>query len=306
MALGGSTNAVIHLIAMAGRAGTRLTLDDFDGKVSEIPVLANLRPSGQYLMEDFFHAGGLRALLQELREDLHLGECTVNGRTLGDNLSGALRIGDDVIRPRSKPLYASGGLAVLKGNVCPSGAIIKRAAASDRLMRHTGRAVVFEGLADMYARIDDPALDVDENCVLVLRNTGPVGGPGMPEWGMLPIPKKLLERGIRDMVRISDARMSGTHYGTVVLHIAPEAAVGGPLALVRDGDSIALDVEARRLDLMVDDAALEQRRATLPEQPVRYARGWTRIFTDHVRQADQGCDLDVLEGIDTTPEPEIN
>jgi dihydroxy-acid dehydratase len=306
MALGGSTNAVIHLIAMAGRAGLKLSLDDFDGEVSAIPVLANLRPSGAHLMEDFFHAGGLRALLHELRDELHLDEATVNGRTLGANLEGAQRIGADVIRPRSNPLYASGGLAVLKGNLAPNGAIIKRAAASEHLMRHTGRAVVFEGLADMYARIDDPALDVDENCVLVLRNTGPVGGPGMPEWGMLPIPRKLLAQGVRDMVRISDARMSGTHFGTVVLHIAPEAAIGGPLALVHDGDRILLDIDARRIDLLVEDAVLEQRRAQLPEQQRRYARGWTRLFAEHVSQADQGCDLDFLEGVDATPEPEIN
>jgi dihydroxy-acid dehydratase len=197
-------------------------------------------------------------------------------------------------------------LAVLKGNLAPSGAIIKRSAASEHLLRHEGQAVVFEGLADLYARIDDPALPVDETSVLVLRNTGPVGGPGMPEWGMLPIPKKLLERGVRDMVRLSDARMSGTHYGTVVLHIAPEAAVGGPLSLVRDGDPILLDVEARRLDLLVADADLEERRRHLPPRVQNHKRGWTRLFADHVRQADQGADLDVLEGVDETPEPEIN
>jgi dihydroxy-acid dehydratase len=306
MALGGSTNAVIHLIAMAGRAGVPLRLEDFDGPVGTIPVLANLRPSGQYLMENFFHAGGLRALLSELEADLKLDERGVNGRTLGENLEGAQRIGDDVIRPREHPVYAAGGLAVLKGNLAPSGAIIKRSAASEHLLRHQGRAVVFEGLADLYARIDDPALPVDETSVLVLRNTGPVGGPGMPEWGMLPIPKKLLERGVRDMVRLSDARMSGTHYGTVVLHIAPEAAVGGPLSLVRDGDPILLDVEARRLDLLVADADLEERRRHLPPRVQNHKRGWTRLFADHVRQADQGADLDVLEGVDETPEPEIN
>jgi dihydroxy-acid dehydratase len=306
MALGGSTNAVIHLIAMAGRAGIRLTLEDFDGPVGAVPVLANLRPSGQYLMEDFFHAGGLRALLAELEAELKLGEWGVNGRTLGENLEGARRIGEDVIRPRDNPVYATGGLAVLRGNLAPSGAIIKRSAASEHLLRHEGRAVVFEGLADLYARIDDPELPVDETSVLVLRNTGPVGGPGMPEWGMLPIPKKLLERGVRDMVRLSDARMSGTHYGTVVLHIAPEAAIGGPLSLVRDGDPILLDVEARRLDLLVADAELEERRQHVPPRAQTYTRGWTRLFADHVRQADQGADLDVLEGIDETPEPEIN
>jgi dihydroxy-acid dehydratase len=306
MALGGSTNAVIHLIAMAGRAGIDLKLEDFDGPMSQVPVLANLRPSGQYLMEDFFHAGGLRALLSELKDVLKLDERTVNGQSLGANLEGVRRIGDDVIRPKDKPLYSSGGLAVLRGNLAPSGAVIKRAAASDHLLKHSGRAVVFEGLTDMYKRIDDPALDVDENSVLVLRNAGPVGGPGMPEWGMLPIPKKLLERGVRDMVRISDARMSGTHYGTVVLHIAPEAAVGGPLALVQDGDIIEIDVESRHLALRVEADELERRRRVLPKRPERFRRGWTKIFADHVSQADQGCDLDVLEGRDDTPEPEIN
>jgi dihydroxy-acid dehydratase len=306
MALGGSTNAVIHLIAMAKRASVPLSLDDFDAASGRVPVLANLRPSGQYLMEDLFHAGGLRALLSELDDLLHLEERTVNGRTLGENLQGALRIGDDVIRPRGNPLQASGGLIVLRGNLAPSGAVLKRSAASSHLLRHRGRAVVFEGLADMNRRIDDPGLEVDESSVLVLRNAGPIGGPGMPEWGMLPIPKKLLEKGVRDMVRISDARMSGTHYGTVVLHVAPEAAVGGPLALVRDGDLIELDAEARRLGLVVEPAELEDRRRGLAAREKRYTRGWARIFADHVGQADQGCDLDVLEGIDESPDPEMN
>jgi dihydroxy-acid dehydratase len=306
MALGGSTNAVIHLIAMAGRAAIPLTLDDFDAASSRVPVLANLRPSGEYLMEDFFHAGGLRALLAEIRDLLHLEERTVNGRTLGENLRGALRIGDGVIRPRHNPLQAAGGLVVLRGNLVPSGAVLKRSAASPHLLRHRDRAVVFDGLADLNRRIDDPGLEVDESSVLVLRNAGPIGGPGMPEWGMLPIPKKLLERGVRDMVRISDARMSGTHYGTVVLHVAPEAAVGGPLALVRDGDVIELDAVARSLRLLVDPADLEERRRGLNAQGARHARGWSRIFADHVRQADRGCDLDVLEGIDESPEPEMN
>jgi dihydroxy-acid dehydratase len=306
MALGGSTNAVIHLIAMAKRAGVPLSLDDFDAASGHVPVLANLRPSGQYLMEDFFHAGGLRALVSELCDLLHLEERAINGRTLGENLQGALRIGDDVIRPRGNPLQASGGLIVLRGNLAPLGAVLKRSAASSHLLRHRGRAVVFDGLADMNRRIDDPGLEVDEASVLVLRNAGPIGGPGMPEWGMLPIPKKLLEKGVRDMVRISDARMSGTHYGTVVLHVAPEAAVGGPLALVRDGDLIELDAEARRLDLVVEPAELEDRRRGLAAREKRYTRGWARIFADHVGQADQGCDLDVLEGIDESPDPEMN
>jgi dihydroxy-acid dehydratase len=306
MALGGSTNAVIHLIAMAGRAGIPLGLEDFDGPVSQVPVLANIRPAGQYLMEDFFHAGGLRALLSELGDVLRLDERTVNGQSLGANLQGARRIGDDVIRSRQNSLYASGGIAVLHGNLAPSGAVIKRASASDHLLKHSGRAVIFEGLTDMYNRIDDPSLEVDENSVLVLRNAGPVGAPGMPEWGMLPIPKKLLERGVRDMIRISDARMSGTHYGTVVLHIAPEAAVGGPLALVQDGDIIELDVEARHLGLRIEADEWERRRKDLPKPTQRHSRGWARIFTDHVGQADSGCDLDVLVGPNDAPEPEIN
>ena len=306
MALGGSTNAVIHLIAMAGRAGLKLDLQSFDAASREIPVLANLRPSGDHLMEDFFHAGGLRALLAEIRDRLHLDAITVNGASLGANLADACRIGDDVIRTRDNPLQASGGLVTLRGNLAPSGAIIKRSAASPALLSHSGPALVFEGLADMVARIDDPDLPVDENTVLVLRNAGPVGGPGMPEWGMLPIPKKLLERGVRDMVRLSDARMSGTHYGTVVLHIAPEAAVGGPLALVHDGDIIELDVAERRLELRVDPTELAARRTALVHRPSAYRRGWTRLFAEHVGQADTGCDLDVLEGLDDTPEPEIN
>jgi dihydroxy-acid dehydratase len=306
MALGGRRMPSSTSFAMARRARVPLTLEDFDGAAARVPVLADLRPSGRFLMEDFFHAGGLKALLAEIRDVLHLDAATVNGRSLGDNLADARRIGDEVIRPRDNPLYAEGGLAVLRGSLAPQGAVIKRSAASADLLRHTGRAIVFEGLADMVARIDDPALDVDETCVLVLRNAGPIGGPGMPEWGMLPLPKKLLERGIRDMVRISTARMSGTQYGTVVLHVAPEAAVGGPLALVRDGDLITLDVEARRLDLDVAPDELERRRGELKPRQARYTRGWTRIFTDHVRQADEGADLDVLDDPGETPEPEIN
>jgi dihydroxy-acid dehydratase len=306
MALGGSTNAVIHLLAMARRAGVPLDLADFDGPTADVPVLANLRPSGRYLMEDFFHAGGLPALLSEIRDRLRLDAATVNGRTLGENIAGARRIGEDVIRPRDNPLTAAGGLAIVRGSLAPSGAVIKRSAATSGLLRHRGRAIVFEGLADMVERVDDPGLDVDENTILVLRNAGPVGGPGMPEWGMLPIPKKLLEQGERDMVRISDARMSGTQYGTVVLHVSPEAAAGGPLALVRDGDVISLDVEARRLDLEVAPQELERRRADLGPPRERYPRGWTRLFQDHVRQAHEGADLDVLDGLGETPEPEIN
>ncbi len=306
MALGGSTNAVIHLLAMAGRAGVPLNLADFDFQQRPIPVLADIRPSGKYLMEDFFHAGGLLALLSELREDLDLTALAVNGQTLGENLAGALRVGDEVIRPRSQPVYPSAGLAVLRGTLAPDGAVIKRSAATASLLRHTGRAVVFEGLEDLTNRIDDPTLDVDESSVLVLRNAGPIGGPGMPEWGMLPLPRKLLEKGVRDMVRISDARMSGTHYGTVVLHVAPEAAVGGPLSLVRDGDLIELDVAAGKLDLLVDEAILAERRQANPLPNPGANRGWRRIFSDHVLQADQGCDLDLLLGNEGSIEPEIN
>jgi dihydroxy-acid dehydratase len=306
MALGGSTNAVIHLLAMAGRAGVPLNLADFDFQQRPIPVWADIRPSGKYLMEDFFHAGGLLALLSELREDLDLTALAVNGQTLGENLAGALRVGDEVIRPRSQPVYPSAGLAVLRGTLAPDGAVIKRSAATASLLRHTGRAVVFEGLEDLTNRIDDPTLDVDESSVLVLRNAGPIGGPGMPEWGMLPLPRKLLEKGVRDMVRISDARMSGTHYGTVVLHVAPEAAVGGPLSLVRDGDLIELDVAAGKLDLLVDEAILAERRQANPLPNPGANRGWRRIFSDHVLQADQGCDLDLLLGNEGSIEPEIN
>jgi len=306
MALSGSTNAVIHLIAMAGRAGIELTLDDFERLGHNVPALSNLRPSGAYLMEDFYYAGGLPALLNEIGDLLDLTQGTVNGRTLAENLAGAVRVGDDVIRPRTDPLAEGGSLKVLRGTLAPDGALIKRTAAAPELMMHAGRALVFEGLADMTARIDSDELDVDENTVLVLRNAGQVGGPGMPEWGMLPIPQKLLKKGVRDMVRISDARMSGTHYGTVVLHVAPEAAIGGPLSLVRDGDIIELDVDAGRLDLAVPADELEQRRAAAPMRKSTEHRGWKRIFADHVQQADRGGDLDILAGPGKPPEPEIN
>lgn len=304
MALGGSTNAVIHLLAMARRVGVNLNLEDFDTRDMPVPVLANLRPSGDYLMEDFFYAGGLAALLSEIKPRLHLDVPTCNGRTLGGNLEGAQRIGDDVIRPLSKPVCAHSGIAVLRGSLAPDGAVVKRSAVGGGLDKHVGKAIVFNGLDDMVARIDDPQLDVDENSVLVLRFAGPVGGPGMPEWGMLPIPKKLLERGIRDIVRVSDARMSGTHYGTVVLHVSPEAAIGGPLSLVRDGDLVSLDLSLGRLDLLVEQDELLRR------EPARAAavpsRGWRKIFVDHVTQADQGCDLDFLSGRDSDIEPQIN
>jgi dihydroxyacid dehydratase/phosphogluconate dehydratase len=276
-----------------------------DAAARRIPVLANLFPSGGKLMEDFFYAGGLPALLSEIRPHLALGALTVNGRTLGENLAGARSEDPEVIRPATRPVSSGGTLAVLRGNLCPDGAVVKASAASAKFLRHRGRALVFDSHAEMSARIHDPALDVDEDTVLVLRNAGPVGAPGMPEWGNLPIPKKLLERGVRDMVRVSDARMSGTHYGTCVLHVAPESAVGGPLALVRTGDAIALDIEARRLHLDVDNAELARRRAAWTAPPRPYARGFTRLYIDHVTQADRGCDFDFLMGTSPTPEPPI-
>ena len=307
MAMGGSTNALIHLIAMAGRAGIKLPIERYNEFSAKTPLLANVRPSGdKYLMEDFYYAGGLRALLAELKDLLNLDCRTVNGKTLGENLSGARIYNDDVIRPRSKPLKASGGLVVVKGNLAPNGAVIKAAAATPELLKHTGKAVVFDDYNDMAARIDRDDLDVDADSVLVLRNAGPLGGPGMPEWGMLPVPKKLLKQGVRDMVRISDARMSGTSYGTCVLHVSPESFVGGPLAMVKNGDLIELDVERRELNLKVDAAELARRKAAwrMPEQ--KFARGYGAIFSRHIKQADEGCDFDFLEGTAATPEPEIH
>ena len=305
-ALGGSTNALVHMVAMAGRAGHEITLERFDEIAAMTPTLANIRPSGKYLMEDFYYAGGLRGLMGRLRDRLELSCMTVNGRTMGENLEGAEVYDDDVIRTLGEPVYEAGGLAVLRGNLCPGGAVIKPPAADPRFLKHTGRALVFDDYNHMAARIDSDDLAVDETSVLVLRGAGPVGGPGMPEWGMLPIPKKLLAQGVKDMVRISDARMSGTSYGTCVLHVAPESFVGGPLALVRDGDAIALDVAARRLDLLVDDEELARRRALwVPPKP-RYARGYGAMYADHVTQADKGCDFDFLHAGAAVPEPEIH
>ena len=306
-ALSGSTNAIIHLTAIAGRAGIALTPERFDEIARTTPVLANVRPAGtKYLMEDFYYAGGLRALLAELGDKLHRECLTVNGKTLGENIANAKIYNDDVIRTRSNPLFATGGLAVLRGNLAPDGAIIKPTAAEPHLLKHTGRAVVFSDYNDMSARIDDDALDVDENSVLVLKSGGPLGGPGMPEWGQLPIPKKLLKKGVRDMVRISDARMSGTSYGTCVLHVAPESYIGGPLAFVQDGDVIELDVEARKLELKVSDAELARRKAQWKEPAPRYLRGYGALFSKHITQADQGCDFDFLHGGAPTPDPEIH
>ncbi|MGH8800301.1 MAG: dihydroxy-acid dehydratase, partial [Casimicrobiaceae bacterium] len=306
LALGGSTNSVVHLIAMARRAGIALTLERFDALARKTPLIANIRPAGKYLMEDFFYAGGLRALLARIADLLSLGERTVNGRTLGENIAGAEVYNAEVILPRDKALVSGSSLAVLRGNLAPNGAVIKPAAAEARLLKHTGPAVVFTDYNDMAARIDDPALDVSADSVLVLQNAGPLGAPGMPEWGQLPIPKKLLAQGIRDMVRISDARMSGTSYGACVLHVAPESFVGGPLALVHDGDLIELDVAARRLDLKVSDAELARRRAAWRKPAPRFERGYGALYQHHVTQADQGCDFDFLEGTAPTAEPEIH
>jgi len=306
MSLGGSTNAIIHLIAMAGRAGVPLDLDRFDALSRRTPVVGNIRPSGKYLMEDFFYAGGLRAAMARIADLLHTDALTVNGRTLGENIAGAQVYEEDVILPREKPMSPEGGVAVLRGNLAPQGAVIKHTACEPRLLRHTGPAVVFKNYDDLAARIDDPALPVTADSVLVLQKAGPLGAPGMPEWGMLPIPKKLLEQGVRDMVRISDARMSGTSYGACVLHVAPESFVGGPLAFVRDGDLIELDVPARKLELRVSDDELARRRAGWKQPESPYQRGWTALYTQHVTQADKGCDFDFLEGTSPTPEPEIH
>jgi dihydroxy-acid dehydratase len=296
MAIGGSTNAVIHLLALAGRAGVPLSLTRFDELSRTTPFLLNLRPSGKYLMEDFFYAGGLPVVLKELLPLLHGTAPTVNGHSLADNVRDVRGWNQDVIRPLGMPLASEGGLAILTGNLCPGGAVIKVSAASPHLLSHRGRAVVFEDHADLHRRIDDPSLAIDETSVLVLKHVGPKGAPGMPEWGAAPVPARLLKKGVKDMVRISDTRMSGTSYGTVVLHVAPESAVGGPLALVRDGDEIALDVPGRTLTLRVEDAELARRKAAWTPRPPHFTRGYGRLFLDHVLQANEGCDFDFLRG----------
>ena len=309
LALGGSTNAVVHMIALARRAGVALDLKRFDALARKTPVLANIRPTGKYLMEDFYYAGGLRALLVQLGDLLDGSAPTANGRTLAENIAGAKTYHDDVIRPRSNPLVANDGLAVLHGNLAPNGAVIKPAAMEPHLQKHTGRAVVFRDYNDMAARIDDPALDVDKDSVIVLQGAGPQGAPGMPEWGQLPIPKKLLQQGVRDMLRISDARMSGTSYGACVLHVAPESHIGGPLALVQDGDLIELDVPARKLELKVSEVELESRRAAWQAPKPHYTRGFGVLYLKHIKQADEGCDFDFLEESATeakTLDPEIH
>jgi dihydroxy-acid dehydratase len=293
-------------VALAGRCGLRLELNRFDEISRRVPVLANVRPSGAFLMEDFYYAGGLRALMAQMGDLLHLDCITVNGRTLGENLEDACINNPEVIRRRDNPLVASGGTAILYGTLAPNGAVIKTSAADPRLVRHTGPGIVFKNYADMEARIDRDDLDVTVDSVLVLQNAGPLGGPGMPEWGMLPIPRKLLLQGVRDMVRISDARMSGTSYGTCVLHVSPESFVGGPLALVRDGDLISLDVPNRTLNLLVDEAELAARRASWSRPPVHYSRGYGALYSERVTQAHEGCDFDFLERAGENPEPEIH
>jgi dihydroxy-acid dehydratase len=306
LALSGSTNAVIHMIALAGRAGIRVSLDDFDELSRKTPVLANLRPAGKYLMEDFYYAGGLSALLKALSPHLDLSCGTVSGKTLGQNVSSAQVYNDDVIRTLANPLFSSGGLAILRGDLAPNGAVIKAAATDSKLLKHSGRAIVFDSYDEMNARIDDPALDVDPNSVLVLRNAGPKGAPGMPEWGNLPIPQKLLKAGVRDMVRISDCRMSGTNYGTCVLHVAPESFVGGPLGLLKEGDVIEMDIERRQLNMQVSDEELSGRRESWRKREGIYPRGYGKLFMQHIRQADEGCDFDFLEGTAPIPEPAIH
>jgi L-arabonate dehydrase len=294
MALGGSTNAVIHLIAMAGRLGIRLTLNDFDRISRRTPWIANVRPSGEHLMEDFFYAGGLPALMNRIAGLLHTGCLTVNGKTIGENIERARAGNDAVIALREQPLSAEGGIAVLYGNLAPDGAVIKQTAASPELLRHRGRAYVFENREQMAAQIDSDDLPVDRDTVLVMRNCGPKGAPGMPEAGHIPIPKKLLAKGVSDMVRISDARMSGVSYGTVVLHVAPESAVGGPLAVVQTGDEVVLDVAARKLELAVSQDVIAERMHRFTPPPRHYDRGYGRLFLDHVTQAHLGCDFDFL------------
>jgi dihydroxy-acid dehydratase len=293
-AIGGSTNAVIHLIAIAGRLGIPLSLDRFDELARTTPFLLNLKPAGKFLMEDFCYAGGVPALIAELAPLMDLSAPTVTGRTIGENCVSAKVWNREVIHSREQPLNAEGGLAVLRGSLAPGGAVIKPTAASPALLTHRGRAVVFEDHHDLNQRIDDPALDVRPDDVLVLRHSGPVGGPGMPEWGFLPIPKKLLAAGVRDMVRISDARMSGTAFGTVVVHVSPESAIGGPLASVRTGDMISLDVPNRKLDIMVEPAEIARRLAESPQSTAKPARGYGRLYAEHVLQAENGCDFDFL------------
>ena len=305
MAIGGSTNAIVHLLAMAGRAGVDLSLSDFDEISRKTPLITDLRPSGRFLMEDFYFAGGLSAVLKMMESILHMDLPTVNGKTLEQNIINAKVHNEEVIRPINNPIAPDGGTTVLKGNLAPNGAVIKHSAADPSLLKHSGPAIVFDNYRELSERIDDPDLPVTKESVLVLRNAGPVGAPGMPEWGMLPIPKKLLKQGVRDMVRVSDARMSGTSYGTCVLHVTPESAIGGPLAAIKEGDMIDLDVASRTISLDISDDEMIKRTKDLPERKNLYARGYTKLYINHVTQADKGCDFDFLEGDDHIPEPEI-
>jgi dihydroxy-acid dehydratase len=296
MAMGCSTNAIIHLIAMARRAGQDISLEDFETASRKVPVIANIRPSGEeYLMEDFFYAGGLPALMTRIKDHLHLDVVTVTGQTLAENIQHAQVHHDDVIRTVENPIYAEGALAVLKGNLAPDGCVIKPSACEPRFLKHSGPALVFDDYPSMKKAVDDENLDVTADHVLILRNAGPLGGPGMPEWGMLPIPKKLVKQGVRDMVRLSDARMSGTSYGACILHVAPESYIGGPLSLVQNGDIISLDVDKRTITLEVSEAELAKRKAAWKQPEVRYERGYGWMFSKHIKQADQGCDFDFLE-----------
>ena len=296
MAIGGSTNCIVHALAMARRANVPLSLDDLDAISRRVPVIANIRPSGKkYLMEDFYFAGGLRGVLKRLTPHLNAGALTVSGETMGEIAEAGQVFDDDVIRPLNDPIYAEGATAILRGNLAPNGCVMKPAASEQRFLKHTGPAIAFESYAEMKKEIDRDDLDVTPDHVIVLKNAGPQGGPGMPEWGMLPIPKKLVKAGVRDMLRISDARMSGTSYGACILHVAPEAYVGGPLALVRTGDMITVDVPARAIRLEVSDAELGQRRAAWTPPPPRYERGFGWLSAQHIRQADEGCDFDFLE-----------
>jgi dihydroxy-acid dehydratase len=307
MAEGCSTNAIIHLVAISRRAGIPLTLDDFDAFSRKVPVIANIRPSGStYLMEDFYYAGGMKALMKTLLDGglLHREALTVNGQTVAENLKDAEVYNDDVIRPIAKAIYKEGALAVLRGNLAPNGCVIKPSACSEKFLKHTGPALVFDDYPSLKTAIDDPDLDVTENHIIILRNAGPQGGPGMPEWGMVPIPTKLVKQGVRDMLRISDARMSGTSYGACILHVSPESYIGGPLALVQNGDLITVNVPERMIHLEVSEAELAKRKAAWTPPPKRFERGYGHMFTQHILQADQGCDFDYLETSFGAPVPE--
>ncbi|HMJ44858.1 MAG TPA: L-arabinonate dehydratase [Pseudolabrys sp.] len=306
MAMGGSTNAIIHVVAMARRASIAMDMERFDELSREVPVLANVRPSGKYLMEDFFYAGGLRALMMQMKAKLDLSCITVTGKSIGENIEGAKVHIPDVIHSLDNPVYAEGATAVLRGNLAPNGCVIKPAAADKRFLKHRGKAIAFDDYNHMMREIDRDDLDVTPDHILVLKNAGPKGGPGMPEWGMLPIPKRLLAQGVRDMVRISDGRMSGTSYGACILHVAPESFVGGPLAFVQTGDEIEIDVDARRIHLHVSDEELARRRAAWKVPAPKYPRGYGALFSEHIGQADAGCDFDFLAPLGAIPEPEIH